>query len=55
MVPSEQIPWLQLIRLKGNINLLSEEDEKKEKEAGNYEILIFLNQNIHFLVVLMST
>lgn len=40
MVPSEQIPWLQLIRLKGNINLLSEEDEKKEKEAGDYEILI---------------
>jgi len=40
MVPSEQIPWLQLIRLKCNINLLSEEDEKKEKETGDYEILI---------------
>ena len=40
MVPNEQMSWLQLIRLKGNINLLSEEDEKKEKEAGDYEILI---------------
>lgn len=44
MVPNEQMSWLQLIRLKGDINVLNVEEKKEEKRNNNYEILI-LDEN----------
>lgn len=44
MVPNEQMSWLQLIRLKEDINVLNVEEKEEEGGNNNYEILI-LDEN----------
>lgn len=54
MVPNEQLSWLQLIRLKGDINVLNVEEKKDEKGNNNYEILI-LDKNDNVIGEVEST